>query len=112
MNRAIPNSCFALAISGCMLLKAAGVPDQTLYLVFFSVAMAAILTNLYWIRTIGLIGIGGLSLAHSGLAGHNLAGAVLTVGDGHVVRLDLIRAPEKLHAASAGVAQRPAHGQI
>jgi RNA polymerase sigma-70 factor (ECF subfamily) len=37
---------------------------------------------------------------------------IVTVGDGHVVRLDLIRAPEKLHAASAGVAQRPAHGQI
>lgn len=85
MNRAFANSCFALAISGCMLLKAVGVPDQVLYLVFFSVAMAAILTNLYWIRTIGLIGIGGLSLAHSSLAGQNPAGAVLTVFIGGLV---------------------------
>ena len=85
MNRALANSCFALAISGCMLLKAVGVPDQTLYLVFFSVAMSAILTNLYWIRTIGLIGIGGLSLAHSSLAGQNLAGDVLTVVIGGLV---------------------------
>ena len=85
MNRAISNSCFVLAISGCMLLKAAGVPNQTLYLVFFSVAMSAILTNLFWIRTIGLIGIGGLSLAHSSLAGQNPAGAVVTVVIGGLV---------------------------
>lgn len=85
MNRASSNSCFSLAISGCMLLKAAGVPDQTLFLAFCSVAIAAILTNLHWIRTIGLIGIGGLSLAYFNLAGQNPAGAALIVVIGGLV---------------------------
>ena len=84
MNRALSNSCFVLAISGCMLLKAAGVPDKTLYLVFFSVAMAAILTNLFWIRTIGLIGIviaGMLAAEMSTDSGYLLTWATVIYND-------------------------------
>ena len=76
--RIMANTLFSLAVGGTFLLDACGVPRQLVMLALLSVAVSAILTNLMWIKSVGLVGIGGLSLVYSGLAGHNLAGTVLT----------------------------------
>ena len=78
--RIMANTLFALAISGSLLMDACKVPRQFMLLTLFSVAVSAILTNLMWIKSVGLVGIGGLSLVYSGLAGQNLAGTVLIIG--------------------------------
>ncbi len=77
--RLFSTSCFAAALSGCLLMRLAGVPEPMMYLALASVAVSAILSNLMWLRSMGLIGVGGLSLVFSQLSGQNLAGMVLTV---------------------------------
>jgi hypothetical protein len=77
--RLFSTSCFAAALSGCLLMRLAGVPESLMYLALLSVTISAILSNLMWLRSMGLVGIGGLSLVFSQLSGQNLAGMLLTV---------------------------------
>ena len=77
--RLFSTSCFAAALSGCFLMRLASVPEPVMYLALASVTVSAILSNLMWLRSMGLVGIGGLSLVFSQLSGQNLAGIVLTV---------------------------------
>ncbi len=77
--RLFSTSCFAAALSGCLMMRLASVPEPLMYLALASVAVSAILSNLMWLRSMGLVGIGGLSLVFSQLSGQNLAGMVLTV---------------------------------
>lgn len=79
MRRVYSNTCFAAALSGCLLMQMARVPEPVMYLALASVATSAILTNLMWLRSMGLVGMGGLSLAYSQLLGLNLAGTFLTI---------------------------------
>jgi hypothetical protein len=79
MRRAFSNTCFATALSGCLLMNLAHVPEPVMYLALASVATSAILTNLMWLRSMGLVGMGGLSLVYSHLSGQNLAGTFLTI---------------------------------
>ncbi len=77
--RLFSTSCFAAALSGCLMMRLASVPEPLMYLALASVTVSAILSNLMWLRSMGLVGIGGLSLVFSQLSGQNLAGMVLTV---------------------------------
>jgi hypothetical protein len=77
--RIIANTLFSFAIGGSLLMDACNVPRPIVLLALFSVAVSAVLTNLMWIKSIGLVGIGGLSLVYSGLAGQNLTGTILTI---------------------------------
>lgn len=77
--RLFSTSCFAAALSGCLLMRLASVPESLMYLALLSVTVSAILSNLMWLRSMGLVGIGGLSLVFSQLSGQNQAGMVLTV---------------------------------
>ncbi len=77
--RLFSTSCFAAALSGCLLMRLASVPELLMYLALASVTISAILSNLMWLRSMGLVGIGGLSLVFSRLSGQNLAGMVLVV---------------------------------
>ena len=57
--RLFSTSCFAAALSGCLLMRLASVPESLIYLALFSVTVSAILSNLMWLRSMGLVGIGG-----------------------------------------------------
>lgn len=76
--RLYSTSCFAAALSGCLLMRLAGVSESLMVLAIASVTISAILSNLMWLRSMGLAGIGGLLLVYSQLSGQNLAGVVLT----------------------------------
>lgn len=78
-TRLFSNTCFAAALSGCFLMPLAQVPQPVMCLALASVLISAVLTNLMWLRSMGLVGIGGLSLAYSHLSGSNLAGTFLTI---------------------------------
>jgi len=43
------------------------------------VAVSAILTNFMWIRSMGIAGVGGLSIVYFKLGGSSLPGAILTI---------------------------------
>lgn len=73
------NTLFGLAIGCATLLKAFAVPEALVWLAVCSVAGAMILTNLMWIKSVGVAGIGGLSFVYSELAGWNLVGTVMTI---------------------------------
>ncbi len=77
--RLFSTSCFAAALSGCLLMRLASVPETLMYLALASVTVSAILSNLMWLRSMGLMGIGGLSLVFSQLSGQNPAGMVLVM---------------------------------
>ena len=77
--RMASNTLFGLAIGCAALLKAFAVPESLVWLAVGSVAGAMILTNLMWIRSVGLAGVGGLSLVYSRLAGQSMVGTALTI---------------------------------
>ncbi len=77
--RLFSTACFAAALSGCLMMRLASVPEPLMYLALASVTVSAILSNLMWLRSMGLVGIGGLSLVFSQLSGQNLGGMILTV---------------------------------
>ena len=78
MLRILSNLLFGAALGGCLLLPAAGASQSLMVLALACVLAAAVLTNLMWIRTVGLVALGGLSMVYTNLAGHNLAGTLLT----------------------------------
>jgi hypothetical protein len=71
--------CFGAALSGSLLMKLFAVRDELIWLAGFSVAVSAILTNFMWIRSMGIAGIGGLSIVYFRLSGSSLPGAILTI---------------------------------
>lgn len=75
----LSNTFFGLAIGCAALLKAFAVPETLVWLAVGSVAGAMILTNLMWIRSVGLAGVGGLSLVYSRVSGQSMAGTALTI---------------------------------
>ena len=77
--RLYSTSCFAAALSGCLLMRLAGVSESLMVLAVASVTISAILSNLMWLRSMGLVGIGGLSLVFSQLSSENMAGMILVV---------------------------------
>ncbi len=77
--RLFSTSCFAAALSGCLLMRLACVPESLMVLALASVTVSVILSNLMWLRSMGLVGIGGLSLVFSQLSGQNPAGMVLVM---------------------------------
>lgn len=79
MRRVIANSLFALAIGSAGMLQSAGVPENVMMLVLVSVVASAIITNLMFIKSTGLVGIGGLSLAYSQFGVHGQAASFLMI---------------------------------
>ncbi len=85
--RVTSNLVFGLAIGCTALLQTCPVPRGLAWLGMVSVLAAMLLTNLMWIRSVGLAGIGGLSLVYSNLgeypvqaAAYILVAAALVVG--------------------------------
>lgn len=79
MRRPMANILFALAAGSALLLQLAGVPENVMRLVLVSVVTSAVITNLMLIKSTGLVGIGGISLAYSQFGGHNQAASLLLV---------------------------------
>ena len=79
MARNLSNICFGVALSGSLLMKLFAVQDGLIWLAVFSVAVSAILTNFMWIRSMGITGVGGLSIVYFKLGGSSLPGATLTI---------------------------------
>lgn len=75
--RMASNTLFGLAIGCAALLKAFAVPEALVWLAVGSVAGAMILTNLMWIRSVGLAGVGGLSLVYMNLSGRSIPGTAI-----------------------------------
>ena len=73
------NMLFALAAISALLLQSAGVPENVRLLVLVSVLASAVITNLMFIKSTGLVGIGGLSLAYSQFGAQNQAARFLTI---------------------------------
>ena len=71
--------CFALALSTALLMKLFAVQDELVWLAVFSVLVTAILTNLMWIRSMGIAGISGLSIVYFKLGNSSFPGTILTV---------------------------------
>ena len=79
MARNFSNMCFALALSSALLMKLFKVQDELIWLAVLSVFVSVILTNLMWIRSMGIAGIGGLSIVYFRLGSSSLPGTILTV---------------------------------
>ena len=79
MLRNLSNMCFGVALSGSLLMKLFEVRDELIWLAVFSVAVSAILTNFMWIRSMGIAGVGGLSIVYFKLGGSSFPGTILTI---------------------------------
>ncbi len=79
MRRMMANMLFALAIGSALLLQSAGVLENARLLVLVSVVTSAIITNLMFIKSTGLVGIGGLSLAYSQFGAQSQAARFLMI---------------------------------
>ena len=71
--------CFGAALSGSLLMKLFAVQDELIWLAVFSVAVSAILTNFMRIRSMGIAGVGGLSIVYFKLGSSSLPGTILTI---------------------------------
>jgi apolipoprotein N-acyltransferase len=78
-TRVVSNILFGVAIGCAALLKTFAIPESLVWLAIVSVVVAMILTNLMWIRSIGLTGVGGLSLVYVNLSGSPIPGTTITV---------------------------------
>ena len=79
MARNLSNMCFGVALGGSLLMKLFEVRDELIWLAVFSVVVSAILTNFMWIRSMGIAGVGGLSIVYFKLGGSSLPGTILTI---------------------------------
>jgi CHASE2 domain-containing sensor protein len=59
-------------------MKLFKVQDELIWLAVLSVFVSIILTNLMWIRSMGIAGIGGLSIVYFRLGSSSLPGTILT----------------------------------
>ena len=73
------NNLFGLAFGCALLMKAFGIQDAIVGMAAFSVALAFILTNMMWIRSMGLAWVGGLSIVYANLSRLSIPGTVLSV---------------------------------
>lgn len=78
MIRTYSNLCFALALNLSLLMKLFAVQDELIWGAVLSVILSALLTNVMRIRSIGIAGVGGLSLVYSLLDRSSVPGVVLT----------------------------------
>ena len=65
MRRMMANSLFALAIGSTAMLQKAGAPENIMLLILVSVVVSAVIANVMLIKSTGLVGIGGISVAYS-----------------------------------------------
>jgi hypothetical protein len=79
MMRNLSNICFGLALGSSLLMKLFAIQNELIWLAACSVAVTAILTNLMRVRSIGVGGVGGLSILFSKLHEISITGTVLTV---------------------------------
>ncbi len=79
MRRVTANSLFALAIGSATMLQKAGAPENIMLLVLVSVVISAVIANLMLIKSTGLVGIGGISLAYSQSGGLSQAASFLII---------------------------------
>jgi len=79
MARNLSNLCYGIALSSSLLMKIFAVPEELIRLAVFCVAVSAILTNFMWIRSMGIAGIGGLSIIYFKIGSSSLPGTVLTI---------------------------------
>lgn len=79
MKRLWANTLFMLAIGVAGLLKTVDVPQNISTLAIVSVVVSAVITNAMLIKSTGLLGVGGLSLAYSAMRGHHPADGLLIV---------------------------------
>lgn len=79
MMRNLSNICFGLALGSSLLMKLTAIQNELIWLAVCSVAVTSILTNLMRVRSIGVAGIGGLSILFSKLNGISITGTILTV---------------------------------
>ena len=77
LRRLWANTLFMLAIGVAGLLQRANVPQNIAVLVLASVVVAAVITNAMLIKSTGLLGVGGLSLAYGAMRGHHPADGLL-----------------------------------
>ena len=68
-----------MALSSSLLMKLFAVRDELIWLAVFSVAVSAILTNVMWICSMGIAGVGGLSIVYFKLGGSSLPGTILSI---------------------------------
>jgi hypothetical protein len=73
------NMFFALAAGSALLLQSTGVSESVMLLVLVSVLTSAIITNLMFIKSTRLVGIGGLSLAYSQFGAQSQAARFLMI---------------------------------
>jgi len=79
MRRLWANTLFMLAIGVAGLLKTVDIPQNISTLAIVSVVVSAVITNVMWIKSTGLLGVGGLSLAYSEVDGHHPASVLMIV---------------------------------
>lgn len=79
MRRLWANTLFMLSIGVAGLLKTVDVPQNISTLAIVSVIVSAVIANVMWIKSIGLVGIGGISLAYSQLGGRSQAASFLII---------------------------------
>ena len=79
MRRLWANTLFMLAIGVAGLLKTVDVPQNISTLAIVSVVVSAVITNLMLIKSTGLLGVGGLSLAYTEVGGHHPASVLMIV---------------------------------
>jgi hypothetical protein len=68
-----------MALSSSLLMKIFAVPEELIHLAVVCVVASAILTNLMWVRSMGIAGISGLSIVYFKLGSSSLPGTVLTI---------------------------------
>jgi hypothetical protein len=78
-TRMISNTLFGAAIGLAGSLKICEVPEPLVWLAVSSVVIAMILTNLVRIRSVGLVGVSGLSMAYMTLSGQYFPAAAITI---------------------------------
>ena len=79
MRRLMANMLFVLAGGCALLLQLAGISENAMLLVLVSVVVSAVITNLMFIKSTGLVGIGGLSLAYSQFGAQSQAARFLMI---------------------------------
>ncbi|GAP13204.1 hypothetical protein LARV_00955 [Longilinea arvoryzae] len=79
MRRLWANTLFMLAIGVAGILKTVDIPQNISTLAIVSVVVSAVITNVMWIKSTGLLGVGGLSLAYSQSGGLSQAASFLII---------------------------------
>ena len=68
-----------MALSSSLLLKYYAVKEELIWLAVFSVAVSAVLTHFMAIRSMGIAGVGGLSLVYLQSGGRSFPETILII---------------------------------